>query len=530
MIIRVKNTGHQIEAEGGNLLDILFDQEIFIDNPCNGRGTCGKCKVRIESVGAIPVSDADRKLIKDEELDQGIRLACTFDVTEAISITTLQDEKEIEVLTKGFVPEFEIDGKEGYGIAVDIGTTTIALALVDRKNGEEIAAASMVNPQKKFGLDVLTRITYEIEEGEKGIREIQKTTVKGINALIDRVLKGVHIKRDEVETIVVAANCTMTHTLLGANTASMGKFPFEPAFRDAQELPAKEIGLNLPMATLHCSPQVSAFIGGDIVAGAYVAGLHKEERNVLFIDIGTNGELVLASGGKMISCSCAAGPALEGMNISHGMRAAEGAIEDVKISEEGIELEVIGDKVPIGLCGSGILAVTKEVLRTGLVKKSGVFVKPDQLSKDDYRRNLLRMDGKKRILVLAEDPEVLVTQGDLRQVQLAKGAILSGVITLLKIAGLKAEDLDEVLIAGQFGSHLSPESIAGTGIIPDGLEDRIRYMGNSSITGAYMALLSDKSMREMDEVAKEMEYLELATTEDYEAVFRDACIFPDYGH
>ena len=218
------------------------------------------------------------------------------------------------------------------------------------------------------------------------------------------------------------------------------------------------------------------------------------------------------------------------MNISSGMRAAEGAIEDVEITEEGVKLKVIGDEPPIGVCGSGILAVVKELLKSGLVRKDGAFIKKDKLEETDYRYPMLQLDGRKREFIMTESPEkLLITQGDVRQVQLAKGAILSGFIALLNKAGIQMEDLDKVMIAGQFGAHLPADSLTGTGILPQEVEDRLVYVGNSSKTGAYMALMSAQVKREMEELAHNMDYMELGATQGYERLFSDCLIFPDFS-
>ena len=335
------------------------------------------------------------------------------------------------------------------------------------------------------------------------------------------------IPKEEIREIDVAANCTMMHMLLGVDARSIGRAPYRPEFTEAKRLPASGIGIEAGKDTLlYCLPQVSGYIGADIVAGAYVCALQKEKGRVLFIDIGTNGEIVLASQGRILCCSCAAGPALEGMNISSGMRAAEGAIEDVKITPEGNEIKVIGGQEPVGICGSGILAVVKELLRTGIVKKTGAFIKKEKLEEDDYRFPMIRVNGTKREFVLHEKPEILVTQGDVRQVQLAKGAILSGFTALLEKAAITMGDLDKVMIAGQFGAHLPAESLVGTGILPEEVKDKLIYVGTSSKTGAYMALMSARAKQEIEELASEMEYIELAETENYERIFADSMIFP----
>lgn len=529
--VMVAQTGRKIVCvERANLLKTLVDAGVFVDNPCNGTGVCGKCKVRVLSGAVSDMSETEQRLLRPEEVTEGIRLSCMTEVLGDVEVETLQRERKHKVLTKGYVPEFEKDVYAGgYGLAIDIGTTTVVTALVELRSGKELANASMINAQKHYGLDVLTRITYEYEHPKCGIQELQEAIVQSINAMISEVCEEASVVREEIREIDVAANCTMMHMLLGVDARSIGKSPYRPEFLDAQRLPAKDIGLKAGEDTvLYCLPQVSAYIGADIVAGTYVCGLEQEESNVLFIDIGTNGEMVLASHGRLLCCSCAAGPALEGMNISSGMRAAEGAVEDVKITEEGIVIKTIEDQEPAGICGSGILAVVKELLRTGIVKKTGVFVKKDKLSESDYRYPMIRMNGTKREFILHEEPELLVTQGDVRQVQLAKGAILSGLTALLKKAGITMEDLDKVMIAGQFGAHLPAESLVGTGVLPMEVKDRLVYVGNSSKTGAYMALMSRKVKEEMEALAVKMEYMELAETENYERIFTDSMIFPEF--
>jgi len=319
----------------------------------------------------------------------------------------------------------------------------------------------------------------------------------------------------------------MMHFLLGIDATSIGNAPYAPVFVKSKNILAKVIGLNAADgARLYCLPSVSAYIGADIVAGAYVCELHKATENILFIDIGTNGEIVLLSGGKLLSCSCAAGPALEGMNISSGMRAADGAIEDVKITESGIEIKVIGSEEPIGLCGSGILAAVRELIRTGFVKKSGTFIKKEALEESDYRYNMLQIDGKRREFVLTSSPnKILITQADVRQVQLAKGAILSGFYALLKQANIDMSKLHKVMIAGQFGAHLPADSLVGTGILPQEIKDKLVYVGNSSKTGAYMALMSAPAKIQLQELANKMDYMELGASEGYERLFAQCLLF-----
>lgn len=578
-----------------NLLQLLLENDIFVDNPCNGNGSCGKCKVRVLEGNLPPLSQGERKLLKEDEINAGIRLSCLVVPEEDITIEILQKERKHKILTTGYAPEFEFkpalckkifeikmptlenqspfedslceaigykkvnwkllrdyessygtvtgvfNGSELialetgdtteflYGVAIDIGTTTVVAALIDMNNGEELVTASRINPQKKFGLDVLTRITYELEHPEGSKEELQKTIVKAINEMVEELCSEGKVKKENIYEISIAANCTMMHFLLGVDATSIGKSPYAPLFTKAKNISASDLGIKAAKcARVYCLPSVSSYIGADIVAGAYVCELHKAEENILFIDIGTNGEIVLSKGGRLLSCSCAAGPALEGMNISSGMRAAEGAVEDVEITESGIELKVIGEEDPIGICGSGILAAVKELLRTGIVKNNGAFIKKEQLEESDYRYKMIQLNGNKREFLLKSTPEqLLITQGDVRQVQLAKGALLSGFYALLKQARIDMNELDKVMIAGQFGAHLPADSLVGTGILPEEVKDKLVYMGNSSKSGAYMALMSVKVKREIEVLAGEMEYMELGASEGYEKLFSQCLIFGD---
>ncbi len=594
--IFIKQLGKDFEyVPKKNLLQLLLENDIFVDNPCNGNGSCGKCKVRVLEGNLPPLSPTERKLLKEDEINADIRLSCLVVPKEDITIEILQKERKHKILTTGYVPEFEFnptiskkifeikmptlekqspfedslcealgskkvnwkllrdyESSYGtvtgvfndselialeagdtteflYGVAIDIGTTTVVAALIDMNNGEELATASRINPQKKFGLDVLTRITYELEHPEGSKEELQKTIVEAINEMVEELCSEGKVKKENIYEISIAANCTMMHFLLGVDATSIGKSPYAPIFTKAKNISASDLGIKAAKcARVYCLPSVSSYIGADIVAGAYVCELHKAEENILFIDIGTNGEIVLSKGGRLLSCSCAAGPALEGMNISSGMRAAEGAVEGVEITENGIDLKVIGEEDPIGICGSGILAVVKELLRTGIVKNNGAFIKKEQLEESDYRYKMIQLNGNKREFILKGTSEqLLITQGDVRQVQLAKGALLSGFYALLKQAKIDMGELDKVMIAGQFGAHLPADSLVGTGILPEEVKNKLVYVGNSSKTGAYMALMSVKVKKEIEELAGEMEYMELGASEGYEKLFSQCLLFGD---
>ena len=417
--------------------------------------------------------------------------------------------------------------EKAYGIAIDIGTTTVIAALVDLTSGEEIASESEINPQTEYGLDVLSRIAF-VQMNPKGLELLNKGIINCINSLILELCKKNSIEASSIYEITIAANTTMMHLLLGINTNSIGKAPYTQVFKKAQNITAISLGINIsPFGKIYCVPGVSSFIGGDITAGILVSKLQETDKNVLFIDIGTNGEIVLSKAGQLSSCSCAAGPALEGMNISCGMRAAEGAIEGIKIHKDKISLKVIGDKTPIGICGSGILECISEISRVGLIEKTGRIKKREAVLENNPGLEHLIMDenGKRKIHIALGAKEIHITQKDIRQVQLAKGAISSGFYALLNLMQINMVDLREVIIAGQFGKHLNVDSLIGVGIIPEVLRDKITYIGNSSKSGAVMCLLSQQARRDIEKIAKDVNYFELSTMEGYEKLFTKCLSF-----
>lgn len=414
-----------------------------------------------------------------------------------------------------------------YGIALDIGTTTVVAALVDLTNGEEIASVSEINPQTEYGLDVLSRIAF-VQSNPKGLELLHKSIINCINSSILKLCRENSISAPNIYEITIAANTTMMHLLLGVNTNSIGKSPYTPVFKKAQNILSGSLGINIsPFGRIYCLPTVSSFIGGDITAGIIVSKLSKADKNVLFIDIGTNGEIVISKAGQLSSCSCAAGPALEGMNISCGMRASEGAIEGIKIHEDKISLKVIGDKIPVGICGSGILECISEIWRVGLIEKTGRIKKKESVveSNPGLQHLIIEENGKRKIHIAMGAVKIYITQKDIRQVQLAKGAISSGFYALLNLMKIDMLDLQQVIIAGQFGKHLNVDSLIGIGLIPEALRDKITYVGNSSKSGAVMCLLSQQVRADIETIAKDVNYFELSTMDGYEKLFTKCLSF-----
>ena len=561
-----------------NLLDCLRSSGILLESPCNGKGICGKCKVKILSGAVSALTEQEKRHLTREEIAGRIRLACLtipqgeveldeqgllqekpnnvlggeavhvelnplltveqIDVTKptlengyslsrAMGDTLLWEAAPpLSLLEKlpGLTQEKHLwkvsyAGKtidlvkqpERYGLAVDIGTTTVAVSLIDLATGNVRAEEGFVNPQKAFGLDVLSRIHYDMEH-TNGVLELRRVIVERLQKAAEEMVKRVNVALDAIYEVVVGANATMLHALLGIPLKSLGTAPYSSVFTQPVTVLAKELGFALQDQTrLYCIPSVSTFIGGDIVSGVLASQLDRAEDTALLVDIGTNGEIVLSQKGRMYSCSCAAGPALEGMNISCGMRAEPGAVEHVTLGDEGVQLQTISNLPPVGLCGSGLLEAISQVVEKGIVGKTGRIASESALVNTDE-------EGKRRV-VLDGERNIYLTQSDIRQVQFCKGAILSGILTLMQRLGLEDREIDRVIVAGQFGKHLNPESLTGAGLIPASLKERISYIGNSSMMGAHLCLLNQNERRRAEEVAKNIEYIELSVSPGYEKLF-----------
>lgn len=523
----------QITGTGDTILNQLRGAGILLESPCNGKGLCGKCRVRLLRGKAGPVTPEEKAFLTSEELHSGIRLACLAVPEGPVEVDPLGllSADSSAILGEGVLPPFVFDpavscrkGTHGtsvlrgdrvlepdasgvYGLAVDIGTTTIAVTLLDLQTGETAGEDGFLNPQKAYGLDVLSRIHYAAER-ECGAAELQRVLVSALQESVFRM--GVSPRA--IFEVAVSGNATMLHALLREPLEPLGRAPYRCSFTGAREVPASELGLELhPAAHVWCSPPVSAYIGGDIVAGALAARLDAAEDTVLFLDIGTNGEMILSRKGRMAACACAAGPALEGMNISCGMRAAPGAVDRVLLRGSQAVLGVIGGGAPRGLCGSGLLDAVSQAAECGLIGKSGRISASHPCSGTDG-------SGKRRI-VLSEENGLFLTQNDIRQVQLCKGAILSGCLTLMESLKIQPEEIDRVLVAGQFGRHLAPESLVGAGLLPAALAGKISYLGNAAKSGAIMCLLSRQERVRAGRIAGEISYIELSTSPGYERCF-----------
>jgi len=447
------------------------------------------------------------------------------------TVTVWMDREIIKV-----EPEF-VDAS--YGLAVDIGTTTCVGYLTDLNTGKVVNTESMMNPQVPYGEDVMSRITYAMSNSG-GLETMQKAIIQGLNEIIEGVVK--EIKKDGphpgyiIDDLTIVFNTAMHHIFLGLNPEFIGRSPFIPAVQNSLDIKARDLGLKInPAAYIHVLPIEAGFVGADNVGVLIAEEPYNQDENVLIIDIGTNGELLLGNRNKVCSTSCATGPAFEGAQIKFGMRAAPGAIETVEIDPVTKEprYKVIGKadwhthihKVNAkGLCGSAIIQVVAEMFKAGIIDKSGRFVMdlPTQRIRKDA-------DGKPEYVLAWEaetsiGQDITVTQGDVRALQLAKGALYTGAKLMMKRLGITT--LDRVILAGAFGSHIDREASLVLGMFPDCSLDKIYAVGNAAGDGSRMALLNRGKRREANERARWVEFVEIATDPAFEKEFMQAMHIP----
>ena len=555
--------------DGEILLDVLRENGYFIEAPCNGMGTCKKCKVKImDGASEETVLSCEYKIISDisvEFFDEGKAENLltsdidSFDASDSvltmkthvfedsrdtdtswedeyekvfgqISFNVLKNtnfskgEKHAIYLNDEVIAIRDKDDDKIYAAAVDIGTTSVAISVLDITHGKVIERASFVNPQISFGLDVLSRMSAAIDLKEN-LYKMQEQITKAIEENILKIFKKYKLDIDSLYEIIFSANSVMMHILMGVDPTSLGIAPYKIVSYFNFEIDAKEIGMKLGKYTKAFTiPSISSYVGADILSGVNHIDIENIDKNIMFIDIGTNTELVLKYKDKYYASSCAAGPALEGMNIEFGSRAELGAIENVffDIDNGSKNIVVIGKEKAKSICGSGVLAVIREALKIGLIDYRGRLVKLGDLAEDDKRRPFLKdIDGK----TVIDLGEVYITKKDIRNIQLSKSAIMSGIVLLFNKLGMTAEEVDDLYIAGQFGYHLSKDMLVDTYFIPNIEEEKISYLKNTSLDGAISVVLSKKKRENLLSLSKKIKFLELSYDENYQKVFIDCSYF-----
>ena len=440
------------------------------------------------------------------------------------------------VLADGHLIDFEPGNTEAeaFAVAMDIGTTTLVGALLDLNTGDELAVASRLNPQTRCGDDVLSRILH-VRETPNGLLELHETIIEAVDQMIGELSDQAKIGRELIYGLAISGNTTMQQLLCRIDPSSLGEVPFVPGMgRRPLLLPAAELGLHVhPRASV--SPVIGGFVGGDTVSGILATRLVEAEGPTLLIDIGTNGEIVLFADGKLSAASTAAGPAFEGARISHGMRASNGAIEKVVVDGR-LRLGVIGDGAPVGLCGSALIDLAAELLRHHLLAANGHLQTPDQLSGDvppELAQRIVLRDGQAAFLIAPETETgsgkpIVLTQRDVRELQLATGAIRCGIAILLRRAAVEPAQLERVLIAGGFGNFIRRSNAQQIGLIPREVpRHRIRYQGNTSLAGARLMALSRRARTMAEDLARRAEHVDLSRDADFHTAFAEAMIFPE---
>ena len=533
--------------EGTTILAAARLAGILIESPCDGIGTCGKCLVRLVDAapGSYHCEQAHYQLSADQ-LAEGMALACHTQVLGDITVLAADTEKQnrsLKIVSGGAGFEYPLDpwitkqfadgrtrvfagdhcvGEEDgdtteklYGLAIDIGTTTLVAALVNLRTGKELASLSALNPQSLHAQDVITRI--HMASKPAGLKLLHDVIRDAFNHMIGELCQQTGVAAEHIYEVIYSGNTTMLHLACNVNPELLGQFPYTAVMQGGNTLPAGELMIS-PFGDIYLPPIISAYVGPDITSGVLAGQLEKKPGTTLFIDIGTNGEMILAQDGRLAGTSTAAGPAFEGMNITCGMRAGDGALEFYQIGEDGsTKTHVLGDGEAIGICGSGLLDIIGELVRVGVIGKTGRLIRP---AKGTYpealKAHMKEKDGKPVFYVTKN---VYITQADIRQVQLAKGAVRAGVEMLMASLGVAPEKVDCVQIAGSFGYHLQESSLLNQGMLPAAFRGKVEFVGNTSQSGARAFLTNRGTRAYMEDVVKDIRDVELSQDPEFQNVF-----------
>jgi len=535
--IRSENRNITVNT-GQTLLEALVGAGVLLRADCGGKGRCGKCIIRVVEPANTgdPAGLPEPGVLSQEEIESGYRLGCRVDVRGDMTIDIPESSLLApEVAQKGptTLPEtikVNRDGKEPFGIAVDLGTTTIALYLCDLVNGKVNSSISLRNPQVMLGDDVMSRITA-VSQGSGVVKRLQKMAVKAMEWGIDSLCRSSGTDPESIGSMVVVGNSTMIHLFLGENPESIGVYPYEPAFKEERQTGAADLGLKFnPKATVRTLPLISGFLGADIVGAALAADMGKMPEGTLLVDVGTNGEIILMGANGFSATSCATGPAFEGASIRHGMHAISGAIDAVQVDAKTgaahcsvIQKNPANPKKISGICGSGVVSAVAELYRAGLIMEDGRF-ETDASDRFQFDHN----DMPEYILAPAGETQsgkaVTLAQKDIRAIQLAKGALYAGIKMLCGEKGY-AKPV-RLLIAGAFGSYIKKEDALTIGMFPHSAAGDIEIVGNAAGAGAVLTLFDDGYREKALELARETEVLELALHPDFQDIFIKSLAFP----
>lgn len=511
--IRFQPTGKRIDLPAGqSLLTAAQTSGVLLKAICGGNGTCGSCRVILASGELSPLTAAERRHLSTEELTAGYRLACQAkplsDCVIEVPAESVFSRQKLGVSTgqQPVIVEAASEKSSRYGLAVDLGSTKIALYLMDMTTGAMLAQTGVINPQVVFGEDVISRIAYANLSPANSAR-LSEVVIETLNRAVTAICAQAGIEPQDVIEAVIAGNTAMHHLLLKLPVRQLGAVPYEPALSSALNTSVHELGLTLSAeARVFLPPNIAGFVGGDHVAALTAAEQGSYAKPLVLVDIGTNTEISLMTADSLWSCSTASGPAFEGAHISQGMRAADGAIDKVTIVGDHVQANVIGDVPAAGLCGTGVLSAIAQMQQAGALRENGRF---------DSSHPLVRSDGKRAWVELvpaeasAHGKAVSITRGDVNDIQLAKAAIRSGIDILLKEAHLQPEGVASWVIAGAFGTWLNLPDAVTIGMLPDVTLERCHQIGNAAGIGAIAMLLAPESRVLAEGLAKHSNYLEL---------------------
>jgi len=525
--ITFKPDGKHISIHSGaTLIEAAGLAGIILNTVCGERGTCGKCRVILEP-------------------DAREVLACQYRIESDLTVTVPTSSRFFaqRILADGieaaqmFQPDIVEDyvstdpAREIFGLAIDIGTTTVVARLIDMRDGTCLATEAALNPQTRFGDDVVSRIAYA--QTDEKLAELRDAILDGINTLIEKLCRKAAIETDGIYEVCAVGNTTMSHIFLQFPITQLGQAPYQAYSLDAHDQTGGDVGLHMnPAGRIHTVENIAGFVGADTTAVALAADMGSAEEMTLIVDIGTNGEIVLGTQDELYAASCAAGPALEGARITCGSRAAEGAIEAVVINKDDIDLDIIGNTPPRSICGSGLIDAVAVMLELGIIDRTGRFAEPAKLKKELPPAIFSRMveeDGQWSFVLAppanAGERPVFLNQQDIRQMQLAKGAIRAGIQLLQRRIGLEDAGIERILLAGAFGNYIRPESALRIGLLPVVGVERIHSIGNAAASGAQMILLSRRYRQQAGELARKIEYIEIAHEPDFQMVFAESMWF-----
>ena len=515
---------------GTRVLEAARSLGVDINTICGGAGACGKCVIKIIRGETKLPTEAEKRHLSHKRLADGYRLACLVEIIDDLVVLVPMESRTgtQRLQTEGLETPVKLDplylvDDSSLGFAVDVGSTKLAGYLISFTTGEVLAVSHAVNPQIIYGEDIISRITYAIQDRDNS-EALQTCLIDGIKNLIYESCTKAGKSPSRIMETVLVGNTAMQHFILGIDSYPLSRAPFMPNNLGARSLPPEELSL-VENSRVYIPPLIAGFVGADCIAATLATGIHKSEDLCLMIDIGTNTEIVVGNHERLITCSCASGPAFEGAHIKHGMRAATGAIEGAWIDPETLEprIKTIDDAEPIGICGSGLIDLLAEMLKTGIVDSTGrlIRVQNPRIRKGEtgYEYVIARSGSEK-------DSDIVLTQLDIRELQKGKAAIYSGAYIALNELGVEPSMIKHVYIAGAFGTYIDRKSAVTIGMLPEFNQPDIQQVGNAAGTGARMILLSREAREDAESIPPLVEYIELATNKSYNKEYIDALMLP----